>query len=483
MLAQDSSTTWPALLRAGKIGKNVTIYYSFHGSVPWVIRNGVAQAAQYLSYLLTSLFSGTYAHKLIKIRLLPKRAGGIELKDAPPLGTTYDLGPGTLADSTGVGDIRISAMKLDGSGNTLAETYFPAGVLNRVGNYGGDMTFDTSEKWGFDHRLRADEYSVLYVALHELFHAIGMDHSPENTKQSILVPYVNPGYTYRHNYKGKTALLHHSNESMTTHGFLLGNEWGVVVQKRVLRGLKTDKFSATYQLRFNPRNVRVRSASINASGTLFLVDTSGKLLTRSGPTGFKRLVKKQIFSHVSAGARVLAVNSRGKVVDALSGATMRGTTTSKVMRVSISAGRLPLRTTHGGLAVVWTVQTNGTVMSGTIPMKGTSMALHHVLGPNKLIDIGVGFMGRMVVAIDVTGKVWRRTHTSFHAQANGKAWKHISTPIPMQRVHVSAKGDISVISRTGNLFVRTGINAHNMNGTGWKISSLKNVSCVAINPQ
>ena len=482
MIAQDSSTAWPTIIRSVKKGKNVTIYYSFFGNVPWVIRHGVAQAAEYLSYFLTTLLSGTYSDRVVKIRILPKRVGGIELPGAPSLDDTYEMGPGTLADSTGVGDIRINARNVDGSGSTLAEAYFPAGVLNRVGNFGGDITFDTSEKWGFDHKLKPAEYSVLYVALHEMLHAIGMDHSAENTKQSILIPYVNPGYSFRDNYQGKSALLHDSNEALTTHGFLLGNEWGVVVQDSILRGVHVNKLSTTYRLPFNPHNSRVKSASITAAGALFIVNASGKLLTRTGLAGFKHLVSKQSFTHVSAGARVLAINSVGEVVDAISGATMRGPLPN-VVRVSISAGRLPLVGARGRLATVWTVHANGLVMSGTVPMTGRSMTMRPVGGPSNFIDIGVGFMGRMVVAVDVQGRVWRRMHTSFHAHTHGRQWKHIKAPVPIRCVFVSAKGDVYVVSRSGRLFRRTGIQTQNMNGTGWKISSLKRVSCVAINPR
>jgi predicted Zn-dependent protease len=54
----------------------------------------------------------------------------------------------------------------DGPGGVLAHAYFPT---KEIGAMGGDMHFDEDEKWELDYFYQ--------VALHEMGHSLGLDHS------------------------------------------------------------------------------------------------------------------------------------------------------------------------------------------------------------------------------------------------------------------------------------------------------------------
>jgi hypothetical protein len=68
------------------------------------------------------------------------------------------------------GDIRVGAMPL--SGGALAETFLPAPSTG--GSEAGDIIFNSNINWG------SGGYDLETVALHELGHAIGMDHTTVN---------------------------------------------------------------------------------------------------------------------------------------------------------------------------------------------------------------------------------------------------------------------------------------------------------------
>ena len=82
----------------------------------------------------------------------------------------------------------ITFRSIDGRGGTLAQAYLPDD-LNRS-RLAGDVQFDSSENWevGNDQGSRATD--LLYVAVHEIGHAIGLEHSDVNG--SVLEPTVSP---------------------------------------------------------------------------------------------------------------------------------------------------------------------------------------------------------------------------------------------------------------------------------------------------
>lgn len=63
-------------------------------------------------------------------------------------------------------DIRLAGHYFDGTNGELAHAYYP------IGNTGGDIHFDTGDRWSIGGYI-----DIFSVALHEIGHAIGIEHS------------------------------------------------------------------------------------------------------------------------------------------------------------------------------------------------------------------------------------------------------------------------------------------------------------------
>lgn len=83
-----------------------------------------------------------------------------------------------------VGHIRIGGENLGGPGGTLAHGFYPP---NNGVTAAGDIHFDTGDTWkiGFG----GPGFDIFFVALHEIGHAIGLDHT--GVPNSVM----NPSYT------------------------------------------------------------------------------------------------------------------------------------------------------------------------------------------------------------------------------------------------------------------------------------------------
>ena len=86
-----------------------------------------------------------------------------------------------------------TSVRIDGSGGTLAQAYFPADV-NR-GRLAGDVQFDSAEKWEVGNSLGGSAFDLVLVAAHEIGHALGLDHS--SNASAILYPSVSPTQSFK----------------------------------------------------------------------------------------------------------------------------------------------------------------------------------------------------------------------------------------------------------------------------------------------
>ena len=110
---------------------------------------------------------------------------GIDFTRVTAAGVDWDSGVawGTAGNDTTRGDIRIGMRNIDNVNGVLGYTFFPQN---------GDMVLDRSEGWGASsgnqHRFLRN------TVMHELGHAIGMDHVCSNNSAQLLEPFLATGF-------------------------------------------------------------------------------------------------------------------------------------------------------------------------------------------------------------------------------------------------------------------------------------------------
>jgi hypothetical protein len=81
---------------------------------------------------------------------------------------------------------------IDGRGGTLAQAYFPSDA-NRS-TIAGDVQFDSSEPWEIGNARGSAAFDLVWVAVHEIGHALGLEHS--HTADSVMAASVSASQSF-----------------------------------------------------------------------------------------------------------------------------------------------------------------------------------------------------------------------------------------------------------------------------------------------
>ncbi len=84
--------------------------------------------------------------------------------------------------------IDITFGEIDGAGNILAQAYFPDDVTR--GRIAGDILFDIEESWEIGNDLGRRATDLMLVAVHEIGHSLGLEHSDD--PNAVMYAFVSP---------------------------------------------------------------------------------------------------------------------------------------------------------------------------------------------------------------------------------------------------------------------------------------------------
>ncbi|MGB7345317.1 MAG: matrixin family metalloprotease [Pirellulaceae bacterium] len=89
--------------------------------------------------------------------------------------------------------IDISFQSIDGQGGTLAQAYLPDDVNSA--RIAGDIEFDIAEGWEVGNALGNRAFDLVWVAVHEIGHSLGLDHL--DASGSVLSQFVSPNQQFQ----------------------------------------------------------------------------------------------------------------------------------------------------------------------------------------------------------------------------------------------------------------------------------------------